>query len=96
MKAKLKGQQRCGAVMQVGFILSDSIAENIPGTLVVKTSGKINKNLFYSIILPNELTTTYKKELSFKSGMTGQAEIITEDIRLIERFVNPIKAVLKR
>ena len=46
--------------------------------------------------MPKELKTTYKKELSFKSGMTGQAEIITEDIRLIERFVNPIKAVLKR
>ena len=28
--------------------------------------------------------------------MTGEAEIITEDIRLLERFFNPIRALIKR
>ncbi len=27
--------------------------------------------------------------------MTGEAEIITEDIRLLERFFNPIRALIK-
>ena len=55
-----------------------------------------DKSWALQVKMPNELTTTYKKELNFKNGMTGQSEIITEDIRLIERFINPIKAVLKR
>ncbi len=55
-----------------------------------------DKSWALQVKMPKELKTTYKKELSFKSGMTGQAEIITDDIRLIERFINPIKAVLKR
>ncbi len=47
------------------------------------------------IEMPNGLKTTYNKELNFKNGMTGEAEIITEDVRLIERFFNPIKALIK-
>ena len=38
----------------------------------------------------------YGKTLDFSQEMSGSADIITEDLRLIERFFNPIKAVLKR
>jgi hypothetical protein len=44
---------------------------------------------------PNELKTTYNKTLVFSQEMTGLAEIITEDLRLIDRFLNPIRAVIK-
>lgn len=47
------------------------------------------------IKMPNGLKTTYNKKLIFKNGMTGEAEIITEDIRLLERFFNPIRALIK-
>ena len=36
--------------------------------------------------LPKKLVTTYEKEIEFKQEMTGTADIITEDLRLIERF----------
>lgn len=36
--------------------------------------------------LPNTLTTSFKKPLKFSQEMSGSAEIITEDLRLIERF----------
>ena len=47
------------------------------------------------ISLPDHLLTTYKKELPRLANMMGQAEIITEDISLLERFVLPIKKILK-
>ena len=39
-----------------------------------------------SVELENGLTTTHKKNLTFKAEMHGQAEIITEDIRLFQRI----------
>ena len=47
------------------------------------------------ISLPYKLTTTYKKELPYLPNMQGQADIITEDISLLERFILPIKKILK-
>jgi HlyD family secretion protein len=47
------------------------------------------------ISLPDDLQTTYKKELPRLANMMGQAEIITEDISLLERLVLPIKKILK-
>ncbi|GHT55571.1 hemolysin [Bacteroidia bacterium] len=48
------------------------------------------------VAFPEELVTNYGKTLTFTQEMTGTAEIITEDLRLIDRFLNPIKAVIKR
>jgi HlyD family secretion protein len=46
--------------------------------------------------LPENLQTTYRKTLIFRQQMSGQAEIITDDLRLIERFLNPIKAIFDK
>lgn len=46
------------------------------------------------VIFPEQLTTSYHKKLDFTQEMSGTAEIITEDLRLIDRFLNPIRAVL--
>ena len=45
---------------------------------------------------PQRLETTYHKQLDFTQEMTGTAEVITEDLRLIDRFLNPIRAVIFR
>jgi len=47
------------------------------------------------ISLNNGLITTYKKELPYLSDMQGQADIITEDLSLLERLFLPIKKILK-
>ncbi len=51
---------------------------------------------YYSVevSLPDRLITTYKKRLPDLPNMQGQADIITEDISLLERFILPIKRVL--
>ena len=53
--------------------------------------------VFYSveIALPHGLTTTYKKELPYLPNMQGQADIVTEDLSLLERLVLPVKKILK-
>jgi multidrug resistance efflux pump len=48
------------------------------------------------VVFPDKLCTTYGKELSFSQEMTGTAEIVTEDLRLLDKFINPIKAVMGR
>lgn len=39
--------------------------------------------------------TTYNKTLTLKNGMTGSADIITDDLRLTERFFNASRALFK-
>ena len=54
-----------------------------------------DNNYSVEVILPNGLTSTYGKQLNFKQEMRGTAEIITDDLRLLERIINPIKSALK-
>lgn len=48
------------------------------------------------VVFPEKLITNYGKELTFSQEMQGTAEIITEDLRLLDKFLNPIKAVIKK
>lgn len=43
-------------------------------------------NLLMDISLPNGLMTSYKKKIKFQQEMRGSADIITEDLRLLERI----------
>lgn len=52
-------------------------------------------NYRVEIALPEGLRTNYKKTLPVSQQMQATAEIITEDLRLIERFFLPVKKVLK-
>ena len=52
-------------------------------------------NYIVEVAFPNGLLTNYKKSLQFSQEMSGTAEIITDDLRLIERFLNPITSILK-
>jgi HlyD family secretion protein len=48
------------------------------------------------ILMPDMLISNYGKQLKFSQEMTGTAEIITDDVRLLERFLNPIKSVWRK
>ncbi|MDY3345654.1 HlyD family efflux transporter periplasmic adaptor subunit [Riemerella anatipestifer] len=50
---------------------------------------------FLNIILPNGLTTSFQKTLPFDKELKGDAEVVTEDVRLIERFFMQIRKLLK-
>jgi multidrug efflux pump subunit AcrA (membrane-fusion protein) len=52
-----------------------------------------NKDGFYTIdvSLPDKLITSYNKKIVFRQEMRGAAEIITEDLRLIQRLFYQLK-----
>jgi multidrug resistance efflux pump len=52
-------------------------------------------NLLLDISLPANLKTNYNKTIPFQQEMTGSAEIITEDLRLLERILYQFKSIFK-
>lgn len=48
------------------------------------------------IELPTGLTTLYGNKLDFTQNMQGNAEIVTEKIRLLQKIVNPLRYMISR
>jgi multidrug resistance efflux pump len=48
------------------------------------------------IDLPDGLTTLYGMKLDFTQNMQGTAEIITEDVRLLQKIINPFRYMVSR
>ncbi|WP_346863032.1 HlyD family efflux transporter periplasmic adaptor subunit [uncultured Draconibacterium sp.] len=63
----------------------------------VKSVSLVPEDNFYMVEVefPNGLVTNYGNNLQMQNQLMGQAEIITEDLRLIQRFFNPLKALWK-
>lgn len=52
-------------------------------------------NYYVEVELPNGLKTSYNKDLEFDKEMRGSAEIITEDLRLIERVFYQFREIFQ-
>ena len=52
-------------------------------------------NLLIDVVLPQGLETSYKKTIAFQQEMKGSAEIVTEDLRLLERVLYQFREVFK-
>jgi len=46
--------------------------------------------------LPSGLTTLYGQKLDFTQNMQGTAEIITDDLRLLQKIINPFRYLISR
>ena len=68
------------------------------GMLVGKvgTISRVPNNLLYNadVVLEKGLVTSYSKKLPIIKQLKGNAEILTDDISLLMRFFNPLKAFL--
>lgn len=53
-------------------------------------------NLLIDVSLPNGLKTSYKKDIAFQQEMSGNADIVTEDLRLLERLMYQFKDVFRK
>lgn len=101
-ESKLIGKAQI-PIMRSGKIKIEQVVNiyfvNYPDNEFGMVKGKIQSislipiNGYYNaeIALPNGLLTTYKKTLPITQEMLADIEIITEDMRLIERFILPIK-----
>jgi hypothetical protein len=67
-----------------GKIASISLTPNQDGLLMI------------DVELPNQLQTTYQKKLDFQQEMSGIADIVTEDLRLIERLLYQFRDIFTR
>lgn len=68
----------------------------LKGKVISISSIPGNDNYRITIELPNQLVTTQHQQLVFKQQLSGSTEIITEDLRLLERFVYQFKKLVKR
>lgn len=64
----------------------------------VKSKSLVTSGNSYTIelILPDGLTTLYGRKLDFNQNMEGTAEIITEDLRLLQKILNPFRYLVSR
>lgn len=54
------------------------------------------KGYVAEIELTEGMTSSYRENLKFIQQMDGTAEIITKDLRLIYRFINPLRALIDK
>src|SRR5690554_3526925 len=75
--------------------------DNYPYQEYGQLLGKVNHislianedNYLVQVKLTNGLKTTYNKEINYAPEMSGTAEIITEDLRIIDRIFNQFRKV---
>lgn len=53
-------------------------------------------NLLMNISLPRGLETSYKKQINFQQEMSGTADIVTDDLRLIQRLLYQFRDIFNR
>jgi multidrug efflux pump subunit AcrA (membrane-fusion protein) len=102
--AKVKAPLQNSGKIKIGQEVNVKL-HNYPYTEFGMLKGKVenisqtpNKEGFYliDVSLPNVLITSYNREIEFKQEMRGSAEIITEDLRLLERFFYQFKDLLDK
>lgn len=61
----------------------------------VRNVSLVPEDNFYmvEVYFPKGLITNYGEDLTMQNQLMGQAEIITEDLKLIQRIFNPLKAL---
>ncbi|MEZ5070868.1 MAG: HlyD family efflux transporter periplasmic adaptor subunit [Bacteroidales bacterium] len=65
---------------------------------VVRNKSRVSDDDFYmvEVDLPAGLTSLYGEEIPFSQNMQGDAEILTDKMRLLHRVMNPLKSALSR
>jgi HlyD family secretion protein len=64
---------------------------------VKSIAGAPDESLYrVQVSLQDSLRTSYGKTVDFRQEMQGQAEIITENLTLLTRLMNPIRHIMKR
>jgi HlyD family secretion protein len=91
------GKVKIGQLVNVHF---NSFPDNVYGMVV----GKVNRisliptkdgKYIVEVKFPKGLTTSYHKKLPLSQEMTANADIITDDLRLLEQFIQPMKKIFK-
>ncbi|MFA5818162.1 MAG: HlyD family efflux transporter periplasmic adaptor subunit [Bacteroidales bacterium] len=68
----------------------------LKGKIKTKSLVPAGDTYVIEIELPSGLTTLYNRKLEFNQNMQGTAEIITENIRLLQKIVNPFRYLVSK
>ena len=68
----------------------------VAGISAVPVKAEDGMFLMVEISLSDSLVTNYGNHLPFSQEMPGTAEIVTDDLSILDRILNPIKSALKR
>jgi HlyD family secretion protein len=68
----------------------------LEGTLDFISNIPTDSGYLARVILSKGLRTNYEKEIQYRDGLTAQAEIVTKNMRLLERFYYNLKGVINR
>lgn len=65
---------------------------------LVSNKSKVSDDDYYTVEveLPTGLWTYYNREIPFSQNMQGQAEILTDKMRVLQRVLNPIKSAITK
>ncbi|MEY4905379.1 MAG: hypothetical protein RLZZ292_3194 [Bacteroidota bacterium] len=66
------------------------------GKVQQKSQLPVNNAYIIEVALPDTLVTSYKKTIAFEQQLQGEAEIITEDRRFIERIFDKILSLFRK
>lgn len=101
---KLKASAQNSGKIKIGQTVNIRLA-NYPDREFGMIKGKIDAisltpdkdgNLLITVSLPRGLETSYKKQITFQQEMSGTADIVTEDLRLIERLLYQFRDIFRR
>lgn len=101
---KLKAPAQNSGKIKVGQNVNIRLA-NYPDREFGIVEGKIKAisltpdkdgNLLIDVSLPKGIQTSYKKQIVFQQEMSGNADIVTEDLRLLERLLYQFRDIFKR
>ena len=68
----------------------------VNGRITYLASIPTTRGFLAKVALPNGLKTTYGKQVTFRNRISGQADILTEDTRLLERIFYQVRLSLNR
>jgi multidrug efflux pump subunit AcrA (membrane-fusion protein) len=101
---KLKAPAQNSGKIKVGQVVNIRLA-NYPDTEFGIIKGKIKNislipdkdgNFLIDVSFPKGIETSYNKQIVFQHEMTGSADIITADLRLLERLFYQFRGIFKR
>jgi multidrug resistance efflux pump len=101
---KVKAQAQNSGKIKIGQTVNIRLANYpdrefgiVTGTIkAISLTPDKDGNLLIDVSLPNGLKTSYNKQIFFQQEMTGSADIVTEDLRLLERLLYQFRDVFKR
>lgn len=95
----IQGSGRVKAGQQVNIRLANYPFEQfglLRGTVQSVSEIPNEAKYFVNISLTPDLVTSQKRTIPFKQQLSGTTEIITEDLRLLERFLFQFRRLLER